>query len=57
MTPKLKARTGKPVNIKKGQFLAPWSMQHVVAKARAASDVRRLMAGADAPHSAANLRH
>jgi len=29
------ARTGKPVNIKKGQFLAPADMQHVVAKARA----------------------
>ncbi len=29
------ARLGKPVNIKKGQFLAPWDMQHVVAKARA----------------------
>ncbi len=26
---------GKPVNIKKGQFLAPWDMQHVVNKARA----------------------
>lgn len=26
---------GKPVNIKKGQFLAPWDMQHVVAKAKA----------------------
>lgn len=25
---------GKPVNIKKGQFLAPWDMQHVVAKAK-----------------------
>ena len=25
----------KPVNIKKGQFLAPWDMVHVVAKARA----------------------
>jgi 2-dehydro-3-deoxyphosphooctonate aldolase (KDO 8-P synthase) len=25
----------KPVNIKKGQFLAPWDMKHVVAKARA----------------------
>jgi 2-dehydro-3-deoxyphosphooctonate aldolase (KDO 8-P synthase) len=24
--------TGKPVNIKKGQFLAPWDMQHVAAK-------------------------
>jgi 2-dehydro-3-deoxyphosphooctonate aldolase (KDO 8-P synthase) len=28
------ARQGLPVNIKKGQFLAPWDMQHVVAKAR-----------------------
>lgn len=29
------AGAGKPVNIKKGQFLAPWDMQHVVAKAKA----------------------
>jgi len=29
------ARQGRPVNIKKGQFLAPWDMQHVVDKARA----------------------
>ncbi|MAJ91582.1 MAG: 3-deoxy-8-phosphooctulonate synthase [Legionellales bacterium] len=29
------AKTGLPVNIKKGQFLAPWDMIHVVAKARA----------------------
>ena len=28
------ARQGKPVNIKKGQFLAPWDMVNVVAKAR-----------------------
>ena len=28
------ARQGKPVNIKKGQFLAPWDMGNVVAKAR-----------------------
>ncbi|NOR51118.1 MAG: 3-deoxy-8-phosphooctulonate synthase [Gammaproteobacteria bacterium] len=28
------ASQGKPVNIKKGQFLAPGDMQHVVAKAR-----------------------
>ena len=32
------ARRGLPVNIKKGQFLAPWDMQHVVAKARAAGN-------------------
>jgi 2-dehydro-3-deoxyphosphooctonate aldolase (KDO 8-P synthase) len=26
------ARTGRPVNVKKGQFLAPWDMTNVVAK-------------------------
>lgn len=29
------ARTGLPVNIKKGQFLGPWDMQHIAAKAKA----------------------
>lgn len=29
------ASLGLPVNIKKGQFLAPWDMQHVVEKAKA----------------------
>ena len=29
------ARTGRPINIKKGQFLAPWDMGNVVDKARA----------------------
>lgn len=29
------AATGKPVNIKKGQFLAPWEMENVLQKARA----------------------
>ena len=29
------ARAGKPVNIKKGQFLAPWDMRHVLDKALA----------------------
>lgn len=29
------AAQGLPVNIKKAQFLAPWDMEHVVAKARA----------------------
>ena len=28
------ANSGKAVNIKKGQFLAPWDMKHVVDKAR-----------------------
>ena len=26
------ARTGRPVNVKKGQFMAPWDMSNVVAK-------------------------
>jgi 2-dehydro-3-deoxyphosphooctonate aldolase (KDO 8-P synthase) len=30
------ARTGRAVNIKKGQFMAPWDMEHVVSKARGA---------------------
>jgi 2-dehydro-3-deoxyphosphooctonate aldolase (KDO 8-P synthase) len=30
------AATGRCVNVKKGQFLAPWDMRHVVAKLRAA---------------------
>jgi 2-dehydro-3-deoxyphosphooctonate aldolase (KDO 8-P synthase) len=25
-------RSGRPVNVKKGQFLAPWDMEHVLAK-------------------------
>ncbi|PIZ04133.1 MAG: 3-deoxy-8-phosphooctulonate synthase [Gammaproteobacteria bacterium CG_4_10_14_0_8_um_filter_38_16] len=29
---------GLPVNIKKGQFLAPWDMKHVVEKAKAAGN-------------------
>ena len=32
------ARAGLPVNIKKGQFLAPWDMKNVVDKARAAGN-------------------
>lgn len=32
------ARAGKPMNVKKGQFLAPWDMKHVVEKCRAAGN-------------------
>jgi len=32
------ARAGKPVNIKKGQFLSPWEMGNVVQKARDAGN-------------------
>ena len=34
------ARTGKPVNIKKGQFLAPWDMRNVVDKARSTGNAQ-----------------
>ena len=37
------ARAGRPVNIKKGQFLAPDDMAQVVAKAKAASGADNLM--------------
>jgi len=37
------ARAGKPVNIKKGQFLAPGDMKNVVAKAREASGADNIM--------------
>src|SRR5579871_6335086 len=34
------ASQGKPVNIKKGQFLSPWEMQNVVDKARSTGNAR-----------------
>ncbi len=34
------AETGRALHIKKGQFLAPWDMKNVVAKARAAGNDR-----------------
>ncbi len=37
------AASGKPVNIKKGQFLAPWDMKNVVDKANAAGGTGRIM--------------
>jgi 2-dehydro-3-deoxyphosphooctonate aldolase (KDO 8-P synthase) len=37
------ARAGRPVNIKKGQFLAPGDMKQVVAKARSASGADNIM--------------
>jgi len=37
------ARQGRPVNIKKGQFLAPWDMQNVVDKARAVGNEQILV--------------
>ena len=37
------AAVGLPINIKKGQFLAPWDMAHVVEKARSAGNDRILV--------------
>ncbi|MCP3666059.1 MAG: 3-deoxy-8-phosphooctulonate synthase [Gammaproteobacteria bacterium] len=36
------AEQGRPVNVKKGQFLAPWDMKHVVEKARSTGN-RQIM--------------
>jgi 2-dehydro-3-deoxyphosphooctonate aldolase (KDO 8-P synthase) len=37
------ARTGKPLNVKKGQFMAPWDMKNVVAKVRECDNDRLLL--------------
>jgi len=37
------ASAGRPVNIKKGQFLSPWEMKNVVDKARQASGVDNIL--------------
>ncbi|OKH21026.1 3-deoxy-8-phosphooctulonate synthase [Chroogloeocystis siderophila] len=37
------AATGKTVNVKKGQFLAPWDMKHVVRKLESAGTQRILL--------------
>src|SRR5262245_43559941 len=37
------ARTGKIVNVKKGQFLAPWEMKNIVDKAKEAGSDRFLL--------------
>ena len=37
------AKAGKPVNIKKGQFLSPWDMKNVVDKAREVSGADNIM--------------
>ncbi len=37
------ARTGKVVNVKKGQFVSPWDMEHAVNKVRGAGGERLLL--------------
>ena len=36
------AKTGKPINVKKGQFLAPWDMAHVLEKIAGAGNANVL---------------
>lgn len=49
------AETGKPVMIKKGQFLAPWDMKHVVAKAEEGGAAKILLAERGASFGYNNL--
>jgi len=37
------ARAGKPVNVKKGQFLAPWDMPHVLEKAKSTGNANIML--------------
>jgi 2-dehydro-3-deoxyphosphooctonate aldolase (KDO 8-P synthase) len=37
------AKSGKPVNVKKGQFLAPWDMVNIIEKIRSVSSVRPMI--------------
>ncbi|MCZ6598179.1 MAG: 3-deoxy-8-phosphooctulonate synthase [Planctomycetota bacterium] len=37
------SETGKAINLKKGQFLAPWDMQHVVEKCSAAGNTNTIV--------------
>ena len=53
------ARTGKPVNVKKGQFLAPWDMRNVVEKITSAGNANVLVTerGVSLRLQYAGLRH
>ncbi len=37
------ARTGKPISLKKGQFMSPWDMEHAVRKIRESGNNRILL--------------
>jgi 2-dehydro-3-deoxyphosphooctonate aldolase (KDO 8-P synthase) len=37
------SRSGKTVNIKKGQFLAPWDMEHIIGKFRSTGNERLMI--------------
>ncbi len=48
-------RTGRPVNVKKGQFMAPWDMQHVVGKIAEVGNRRVLLTERGATFGYGNL--
>jgi 2-dehydro-3-deoxyphosphooctonate aldolase (KDO 8-P synthase) len=49
------AASGKPVNLKKGQFLSPWEMKHVVEKAAASGNEQLLVTERGASFGYQNL--
>jgi 2-dehydro-3-deoxyphosphooctonate aldolase (KDO 8-P synthase) len=49
------AAAGKPVNLKKGQFVSPWEMAHVVEKARSTGNERLLVTERGASFGYQNL--
>ncbi len=49
------AAAGRPVNIKKGQFLSPWDMKNVVAKARDAGNEQIMVCERGASFGYGNL--
>lgn len=49
------AQAGRPVNIKKGQFLSPWDMQNVVEKARGAGNEQIMVCERGASFGYGNL--
>jgi 2-dehydro-3-deoxyphosphooctonate aldolase (KDO 8-P synthase) len=49
------AKTGRAVNLKKGQFLAPWDMEHVVAKAASTGNHRLMISERGASFGYNNL--
>lgn len=49
------ARAGKPVNIKKGQFLSPWEMKHVAEKAKSTGNPDILVCERGASYGYNNL--
>lgn len=49
------AATGLPVNLKKGQFLSPWDMRHVVTKAQATGNKQIMVCERGASFGYGNL--